>query len=65
MECDPDLPPVDSYPTDEAGLAELRRYNGRDMDAIRGALGERRISYWGLSYGTVIGQSPTRSTGRT
>jgi len=28
----------------------------RDMDAIRAALGERRISYWGGSYGTLIGQ---------
>jgi pimeloyl-ACP methyl ester carboxylesterase len=28
----------------------------RDMDAIRVGLGERRISYWGGSYGTLIGQ---------
>jgi pimeloyl-ACP methyl ester carboxylesterase len=28
----------------------------RDMDAIRVALGERRISYYGVSYGTMIGQ---------
>lgn len=28
----------------------------RDMDAIRAGLGERRISYWGGSYGTLIGQ---------
>lgn len=28
----------------------------RDMDAIRAALGERRISYYGVSYGTGIGQ---------
>ncbi|MEU4620858.1 alpha/beta hydrolase [Actinoplanes sp. NPDC023801] len=28
----------------------------RDMDAIRAALGERRISYYGVSYGTMIGQ---------
>ncbi|AXG82292.1 alpha/beta fold hydrolase [Streptomyces paludis] len=28
----------------------------RDMDAIRAALGERRISYYGASYGTLIGQ---------
>ncbi|MCT9081457.1 alpha/beta hydrolase [Streptomyces fulvoviolaceus] len=27
-----------------------------DMDAIRAALGEQRISYWGGSYGTLIGQ---------
>ncbi|MBQ0826485.1 alpha/beta fold hydrolase [Streptomyces tagetis] len=28
----------------------------RDIDALRQALGERKISYYGLSYGTVIGQ---------
>ncbi|WP_149825239.1 alpha/beta hydrolase [Streptomyces tailanensis] len=28
----------------------------RDMDAIRAGLGERQISYWGGSYGTLIGQ---------
>ncbi|WP_416969532.1 alpha/beta hydrolase [Streptomyces sp. 4F14] len=28
----------------------------QDMDAIRAALGERRISYYGVSYGTAIGQ---------
>jgi pimeloyl-ACP methyl ester carboxylesterase len=28
----------------------------RDMDAIRAAIGERRISYYGVSYGTMIGQ---------
>jgi pimeloyl-ACP methyl ester carboxylesterase len=27
----------------------------RDMDRIRAALGERRISYWGVSYGTYLG----------
>jgi pimeloyl-ACP methyl ester carboxylesterase len=27
----------------------------RDMDRIRQALGVRQISYWGLSYGTVLG----------
>ncbi|MFI2611246.1 alpha/beta fold hydrolase [Kitasatospora sp. NPDC018619] len=27
----------------------------RDMDVVRGALGERRISYLGLSYGTYLG----------
>ncbi|MGW6935348.1 alpha/beta hydrolase [Lentzea sp. NPDC054927] len=29
----------------------------QDMDAARRALGERKISYFGLSYGTVIGQA--------
>ncbi|WP_228044106.1 alpha/beta hydrolase [Streptomyces ferrugineus] len=28
----------------------------RDMDAIRAGLGEKRISYYGISYGTGIGQ---------
>ncbi|TYK50737.1 alpha/beta hydrolase [Actinomadura decatromicini] len=28
----------------------------KDLDAIRAALGERRISYYGVSYGTLIGQ---------
>jgi pimeloyl-ACP methyl ester carboxylesterase len=28
----------------------------RDMDAIRAGLGEKRISYYGVSYGTLIGQ---------
>ncbi|MFJ4206484.1 alpha/beta hydrolase [Streptomyces sviceus] len=28
----------------------------RDMDAIRSGLGEQRISYYGVSYGTLIGQ---------
>lgn len=28
----------------------------RDMDALRAALGEARISYYGVSYGTMIGQ---------
>ncbi|MEU0288448.1 alpha/beta hydrolase [Streptomyces sp. NPDC006147] len=37
----------------------LRYYNtvntARDMDRIRQALGEKRISYWGQSYGTYLG----------
>lgn len=28
----------------------------RDMDAVRAAIGEPRISYYGVSYGTMIGQ---------
>ncbi|AZK97885.1 MULTISPECIES: alpha/beta hydrolase [Streptomyces] len=31
------------------------RNTARDMDFIRGALGERKISYFGLSYGTYLG----------
>jgi pimeloyl-ACP methyl ester carboxylesterase len=31
------------------------RNEARDLDAIRRALGERRISYWGVSYGTYVG----------
>ena len=27
----------------------------RDMDRIRTALGEKKISYWGQSYGTYLG----------
>ncbi|MBT3150078.1 alpha/beta fold hydrolase [Streptomyces sp. CHD11] len=38
---------------------KLRHYNtantARDMDAIRQALGEKKISYWGQSYGTYLG----------
>ncbi|MFC9850106.1 alpha/beta hydrolase [Streptomyces prasinus] len=37
----------------------LRHYTtantARDMDRIRRALGEKRISYWGQSYGTYLG----------
>ncbi|MFC5185690.1 alpha/beta hydrolase [Actinomadura harenae] len=32
----------------------------RDMDAIRVALGEKKISYLGLSYGTFLGQTYAR-----
>ncbi|MFE4973737.1 alpha/beta hydrolase [Kitasatospora sp. NPDC056651] len=31
------------------------RDTARDLDVVRGALGERRISYLGLSYGTYLG----------
>ncbi|MFB6894631.1 alpha/beta fold hydrolase [Kitasatospora sp. NPDC056327] len=31
------------------------RNTARDMDVVRGALGERRISYLGVSYGTYLG----------
>jgi pimeloyl-ACP methyl ester carboxylesterase len=38
---------------------DLRYYNtantARDMDRIRRALGEKKISYWGQSYGTYLG----------
>ncbi|WP_158587948.1 alpha/beta fold hydrolase [Actinomadura logoneensis] len=32
----------------------------RDMDAIRAALGEKKVSYLGLSYGTYLGQTYAR-----
>jgi pimeloyl-ACP methyl ester carboxylesterase len=31
------------------------RNEARDIDRIRRALGERRLSYWGTSYGTYVG----------
>lgn len=31
------------------------RNEARDLDQIRDALGERRLSYWGVSYGTYVG----------
>ncbi|WP_432930009.1 alpha/beta hydrolase [Microbispora sp. CA-135349] len=31
------------------------RNEARDIDAIRRALGEKRLSYWGVSYGTYAG----------
>ena len=29
----------------------------RDLDAVRDAMGERRITFWGMSYGTTIGRA--------
>ena len=41
---------------DRARLPHLTTRNtARDMDVIRGVLGEKRISYYGLSYGTYLG----------
>ncbi|MCX4660878.1 alpha/beta hydrolase [Streptomyces uncialis] len=36
------------------------RNTARDMDIIRAALGERKISYFGLSYGTYLGSVYTQ-----
>jgi pimeloyl-ACP methyl ester carboxylesterase len=36
------------------------RNTARDMDVIRGALGERRLSYLGYSYGTYLGEVYTQ-----
>ncbi|MER5727183.1 alpha/beta hydrolase [Streptomyces sp. NPDC002138] len=42
--------------TNSSVLAHISTRNtARDMDVIRGALGERRISYLGYSYGTYLG----------
>ncbi|MEV0675217.1 alpha/beta hydrolase [Actinosynnema sp. NPDC050436] len=35
-----------------------------DIDALRRALGERKISYYGLSYGTLVGQQYAERYGR-
>jgi pimeloyl-ACP methyl ester carboxylesterase len=44
------------------------RNTARDMDVIRGALGEKKLSYYGASYGTYLGAVYTqlfpRNTGR-
>ncbi|MFD5090980.1 alpha/beta fold hydrolase [Amycolatopsis thailandensis] len=36
------------------------RNTARDMDVIRGALGEQKISYFGVSYGTYLGSVYTQ-----
>ncbi|MBM7772233.1 pimeloyl-ACP methyl ester carboxylesterase [Actinokineospora baliensis] len=36
----------------------------RDIDALRVALGERKINYFGVSYGTLIGQQYAEEFGR-
>ncbi|MFE7659421.1 alpha/beta hydrolase [Streptomyces celluloflavus] len=36
------------------------RNTARDMDVIRGALGERKLSYLGFSYGTYLGTAYTQ-----
>ncbi|MEV7189950.1 alpha/beta hydrolase [Kitasatospora sp. NPDC093102] len=36
------------------------RNTARDMDVVRAALGERRISYFGYSYGTYLGAAYTQ-----
>lgn len=36
----------------------------RDVDALRKALGERKINYYGVSYGTLIGQQYAEEFGR-
>lgn len=43
--------------TDRALLQHISTRNiARDMDVVRGALGERKVSYNGASYGTYLGQ---------
>ncbi|HXL95871.1 MAG TPA: alpha/beta fold hydrolase [Streptosporangiaceae bacterium] len=42
-------------------LAQVGTANvARDMDVIRGALGDRKLDYLGISYGTYIGQEYAR-----
>ncbi|MFD7656567.1 alpha/beta hydrolase [Actinosynnema sp. NPDC059797] len=36
----------------------------KDIDALRKALGERKINYYGISYGTLIGQQYAEEFGR-
>ncbi|WP_179499955.1 alpha/beta hydrolase [Streptomyces sp. WZ.A104] len=53
--------------TDAAVLPHVSTRNtARDMDVVRGALGERKISYFGYSYGTYLGTVYTQMfPGRT
>ncbi|MEU3350713.1 alpha/beta hydrolase [Streptomyces sp. NPDC037389] len=53
--------------TDASVLPHVTTRNtARDMDVIRGALGERKISYFGYSYGTYLGTVYTQMfPGRT
>ncbi|MBM6404481.1 alpha/beta fold hydrolase [Phycicoccus sp. CSK15P-2] len=54
-----DLARADAQTCAEAVGADLRHFTtantARDMDRIRQALGEERVSYWGQSYGTYLG----------
>ena len=46
---------------DHASTAEV----AQDMDAIRRALGEKKLNYYGISYGTIMGQHYAERFGRT
>lgn len=45
---------------DHASTAEV----AQDMDAIRRALGEKKLNYYGISYGTIMGQHYAERFGR-
>ncbi|MFC9129781.1 alpha/beta hydrolase [Streptomyces sp. NPDC057099] len=48
-----------AYPRDQEEFERLAAYNRElreDMEALREALGERRINFFGHSYGTLIGE---------
>ncbi len=45
---------------DHASTAEV----AQDMDAIRQALGEKKLNYYGISYGTIMGQHYAERFGR-